>query len=151
MKYLKNEQNAKDGTQQIFIKCIAELHKYEVEYFKSWVYMITKNYCLMQLRNSNQKTTVDIEKVSYTLQQEDSVSIFDQLKEKDITIELMLESLTELLPEQQQCVTLFYLEKKSYQEISELLGFNYMQVKSFIQNGKRNLKNIIEKKMGTQL
>src|SRR5947207_5497092 len=51
MKYLKNEEEAKDGVQQVFLKVINELHKYKVEYFKSWIYMIAKNYCLMQLRD----------------------------------------------------------------------------------------------------
>src|SRR6476646_297552 len=50
MKYLKNEEDAKDSVQQIFLKVIGELHKYKVEYFKSWIYMIAKNHCLMKLR-----------------------------------------------------------------------------------------------------
>jgi RNA polymerase sigma-70 factor (ECF subfamily) len=147
MKYLKNEQNAKDGTQQIFIKCIDELAKYEVTYFKSWVYMITKNYCLMQLRNAGQKIQVDIDQVSYYLKDDaEGDQTIEKLKEKNHTIERMLESLEYLNNEQRQCVTLFYLEKKSYQQIAETVGLTYMQVKSAIQNGKRNLKLIIEKK-----
>ncbi|HRF25092.1 MAG TPA: sigma-70 family RNA polymerase sigma factor, partial [Chitinophagaceae bacterium] len=46
MKYLKNEEEAKDSVQQIFLKVIQELHKYKVEYFKSWLYMVAKNHCL---------------------------------------------------------------------------------------------------------
>ncbi len=148
MKYLKDEQNAKDATQQIFVKCIDELHKYPVEYFKSWVYMITKNYCLMQLRDHPSKKAINIDNVSYSIMDDSSKSSdIEELKEKDITLELMEASLTELTMEQQQCVTLFYLEKKSYQEIAEVLNINYMQVKSAIQNGKRNLKIIILKKL----
>ena len=59
----------------------------------------------------------------------------------------MATSLEELNPEQKQCLILFYLEKKSYQEISENTGFSLMQVKSYIQNGKRNLKILLDKKM----
>ena len=59
----------------------------------------------------------------------------------------MDEAMKELNPEQKQCVTLFYLQKKSYQEINEITGFSMLQVKSYIQNGKRNLKILIEKKM----
>ena len=69
------------------------------------------------------------------------------LVQDDQTIELMNEALKELSPEQRQCVTLFYLQKKSYQEISEETTFSMMQVKSYIQNGKRNLKLMIEKKL----
>ena len=69
------------------------------------------------------------------------------LLQDDRTIGLMTEALKELSPEQQQCVILFYLQKKSYQEISEETGFTLMQVKSYIQNGKRNLRLMIEKKL----
>ena len=71
----------------------------------------------------------------------------DKLLQNDHTLELMEEALKELSAEQQQCVTLFYLQKKSYQEISGATGYNILQVKSYIQNGKRNLKILIEKKL----
>jgi len=48
--------------------------------------------------------------------------------------------------EQKLCVILFYLEKRSYQEIATSTQFTQMQVKSHIQNGKRNLKLLMEKK-----
>jgi RNA polymerase sigma factor (sigma-70 family) len=145
MKYLKNEQNAKDATQQIFIKCIDELAKYQVSYFKSWVYMITKNHCLMHLRT--QKNIIDIDKVSYSLLADEAEDTISKIKETEITLEIMQQSITELNAEQKQCITLFYLEKNSYQDIAEKLEIPYMQVKSAIQNGKRNLKKIIETKM----
>lgn len=69
--------------------------------------------------------------------------------EKDRQLELMAMCLEELNSEQQQCVTLFYLEKKSYQEIAEKTGYSLMQVKSHIQNGKRNLKILLEKKLAS--
>ena len=69
------------------------------------------------------------------------------LVQNDQTIELMTDALRELSPEQRQCVTLFYLQKKSYQEISDETRFTMMQVKSYIQNGKRNLKLMIEKRL----
>ena len=72
------------------------------------------------------------------------------ISQTDHALDLMEESLGELNPEQKQCVTLFYLQKKSYQEISDETGFTMLQVKSFIQNGKRNLKIMIEKKMKQQ-
>jgi RNA polymerase sigma-70 factor (ECF subfamily) len=70
-----------------------------------------------------------------------------ELDEKDKTLSLIEEGLNELNEEQKQCVTLFYLKKKSYQQIVDVTGFNLLQVKSYIQNGKRNLKLIVEKKM----
>jgi RNA polymerase sigma-70 factor (ECF subfamily) len=145
MKYLKNEDEAKDSVQQIFLKVIQELHKYKVEYFKSWLYMVAKNHCLMKLREKQGKKITEIsENLAKTPEEETDRQL--QL-ENDRTLELMETSLRELNPEQRQCVTLFYLQKKSYQEISDITGFSMLQVKSFIQNGKRNLKILIEKKM----
>jgi RNA polymerase sigma-70 factor (ECF subfamily) len=144
MKYLKNEDEAKDSVQQIFLKVIQELQKYKVEYFKSWLYMVAKNYCLMKLRDKQGKTTAEInERVAATPGEETDQQA---LLMNEQTLILMEASLKELNPEQQQCVTLFYLQKKSYQEVSEETGFTLLQVKSYIQNGKRNLKLLIERK-----
>lgn len=146
MKYLKNEDEAKDSVQQVFLKVIQELHKYKVEYFKSWLYMVAKNHCLMRLREKQGKITAEInEKLTAQPHEETDRQ---QLVTNDHTLTVMEESLKELNPEQRQCVTLFYLEKKSYQEVSDETGFSLLQVKSYIQNGKRNLKIMIEKKLG---
>jgi RNA polymerase sigma-70 factor (ECF subfamily) len=144
MKYLKNEEEAKDSVQQIFLKVIMELQKYKVEYFKSWIYMVAKNHCLMKLREKNSKAIELNENLLRTPEEEkDKTTII----EDEYTLELMNEALHELNPEQKQCVTLFYLHKKSYQQISEETGYSLLQVKSYIQNGKRNLKLMIEKKL----
>ncbi len=145
MKYLKNEEEAKDGVQQVFLKAIQELQKYRVEYFKSWLYMVAKNHCLMKLREKQGKITTEIsEKLSLSPQEDTDLQA---LLHNEHAYQLLEESLKELNREQQQCVTLFYLEKKSYQEVSETTGFSMLQVKSYIQNGKRNLRNMIEKKL----
>ena len=144
MKYLKNEEEARDSVQQIFLKVIQELQKYKVDYFKSWLYMVAKNHCLMQIRERQGKQIVEITDRTQLINEEKDKK---QLQEEDLTMELMAESLNELNLEQQQCVTLFYLQKMSYQEITEATGFTLLQVKSYIQNGKRNLKLLIEKKL----
>ncbi len=145
MKYLKNEEEAKDSVQQIFLKVIQELHKYKVEYFKSWLYMVAKNHCLMKLRERSGKAMVEINE-RLTIKPEEETNL-QALIDNDHTLELLEASLKELNLEQQQCVTLFYLEKKSYQEVSDETGYNLLQVKSYIQNGKRNLKILIENKL----
>lgn len=145
MKYLKNEEEAKDCVQQIFLKAITELSKYKVEYFKSWIYMVGKNHCLMKIRDSRGKHSVEI--ADNMAKQEDDSDLKRQLLEKDHTLNTLHESLDELNDEQKQCVTLFYLQKKSYQQVMEITGYNMLQVKSYIQNGKRNLKLILEKKL----
>ena len=140
MKYLKNPEDARDAVQQIFLKVITELHKYEVSFFSSWIYMIAKNHCLMVLRNQKQKIPVDrvTEPVAET---EDP----DPLKNENLLKDLK-EALQYLNPEQRTCIRKFYLEKKSYQTISSETGFNLLKVKSYIQNGKRNLRLLLEHK-----
>lgn len=141
MKYLKNEEDAKDCVQQIFLKVISELHKYKVEYFKSWIYMIAKNHCLMKIR-SNKKYHIELDEKILPPQEEDNKNIHI---EKDQLLTTMQQSIKQLSTEQQQCVTLFYLEKKSYAEVAEITGYSMLQVKSNLQNAKRNLKIMIKK------
>jgi RNA polymerase sigma factor (sigma-70 family) len=148
MKYLKNEEEAKDAVQQVFLKAITELNRYPVQYFKSWLYMVTKNHCLMKLRQKTGTISADID--NQQIPDETDPAALHHHIEKDRTLELMNSSLDELVHEQKQCVTLFYLEKRSYQQIAEQTGYTVMQVKSYIQNGKRNLKHMLEKKIKNQ-
>ena len=143
MKYLKNEEEAKDAVQQVFLKVINEMHKYKVDYFKSWIYMVAKNHCLMKLRDKG-KYTVEINE--QLIATPDETTDKNNYIEKDKTLTSMAVALTQLNKEQQLCVTLFYLEKKSYQEITAQTQYSLLQVKSHIQNGKRNLKLLMEKK-----
>jgi len=145
MKYLKNEEEAKDSVQQIFLKVIQELHKYKVEYLKSWLYMVAKNHCLMKLREKQGKITVEI--TDRLAARQENETDMQALLKNELALDLMAGALKELNPEQQQCVTLFYLHKKSYQEVSDATGYSMLQVKSYIQNGKRNLKILIERKL----
>lgn len=145
MKYLKNEEAAKDAVQQIFLKVIHELKRYKVQYFKSWLYMIARNYCLMELRKHPAKNVADINENI-----RDEEPTFQREMEKEKLLSLMEVAMDELSSDQKTCITLFYLDKKSYQQISTQTGFNLMQVKSFIQNGKRNLKLLVEKKLREQ-
>lgn len=141
MKYLKNEEDARDCVQQIFLKVINELHKYRVEYFKSWIYMIAKNHCLMKLRR-NKAIAVELNE-QITLVINDNLNKTERI-EKEKLLAKMQEAIEKLNPQQQQCVNLFYLQKKSYAEITEITGLTMMQVKSHLQNGKRNLKMMME-------
>ncbi len=142
MKYLKNEEEAKDSVQHVFLKVIGELQKYQVEYFKSWLYMVAKNHCLMKLRNKGKATTEINERIFATPEESADSSLH---LEKETLLTNMAAALQQLNAEQQRCVTLFYFEKKSYQEVAETTGYNLLQVKSHIQNGKRNLKIMLER------
>jgi RNA polymerase sigma factor (sigma-70 family) len=141
MKYLKNPEEARDAVQQIFLKAITELHKYEVSYFSSWLYMIAKNHCLMLLRSQRRGIPVESLKDPVVLSEDP-----DLLKSENL-LKNLEEALQHLNPEQKTCIRLFYLHKKSYQTISAETGYNLLQVKSYIQNGKRNLRLLLEKKL----
>ena len=144
MKYLKNEEEAKDAVQQVFLKVLTEVAKYKIDFFKSWLYMVAKNHCLMKLRAQQGKYTQMLQEEAAI---EQHVTDRNDLLATEKTYSLLEQSVDELNLEQKQCVTLFYLEKKSYQQITEATGFNLMQVKSHIQNGKRNLRMLLEKKL----
>ncbi|GAO43659.1 RNA polymerase sigma factor [Flavihumibacter petaseus] len=143
MKYLKQEDAARDAVQQIFLKAITELEKYKVDYIKSWLYMIARNHCLMQFRDKNRFPVEITEHIQLAAEEEN----LNHAREKDQLLEWMHEGLQDLNQEQQQCVTLFYLEKNTYQQIAARTGYSLPQVKSFIQNGKRNLKQLIQRRL----
>ncbi|GAB3005355.1 sigma-70 family RNA polymerase sigma factor [Niabella terrae] len=148
MKYLKNETEARDAVQQIFLKVIQELPKYRVDYFKSWLYMVGRNYCLTLLRDRKGKIPVPFAEESVQ-------SPVPEPAGSDSRVDLLENGLLEaalknLNPEQHECVTLFYLKKMSYQQVSQSTGYSLLQVKSYIQNGKRNMKLYLEKKLKDQ-
>jgi RNA polymerase sigma-70 factor (ECF subfamily) len=144
MKYLKNEEEAKDAVQQIFLKVLGEAGKYKIDYFKSWLYMVAKNYCLMRLRTIQGRQTKEISERIEIAADEENRSIF---AENEKTYFLLEEAMKELSIEQERCVIMFYLQKRSYHQIAEHTGYSLLQVKSYIQNGKRNLKLLLEKKI----
>ena len=139
MKYLKNEVESQDITMQIFEELHSKLLKHEINYFKSWLYMVTKNECFMFLRKSKSQNTTDFSE-SYDVEQ-----TIEDVQSKEKSLELLENAIEDLKPEQKRCVKLFYLEEKSYQQISAELNLSLMKVKSAIQNGKRNIKLQLEK------
>ena len=139
MKYLKNEVESQDITMQIFEELHSKLLKHEINYFKSWLYMVTKNECFMFLRKSKIQNTTDFSE-SYDVEQ-----TIEDVQSKEKSLELLENAIEDLKPEQKRCVKLFYLEEKSYQQISAELNLSLMKVKSAIQNGKRNIKLQLEK------
>ena len=143
LKYLKEEQEARDAVQQVFLKVLTEAGRFRIEFFKSWLYMVAKNHCLMKLRSQQGRRMHDIENHSFAAPEDSR----DELLANEQTYRHLEWALGELGQEQRQCVTLFYLDKKSYQQVSDATGYSLMQVKSYIQNGKRNLRILLERKL----
>ena len=142
LKYLKNNEAAKDSVMQIFEELVVKLKKHEVENFKSWLYQVAKNHCLMQLRSPKNLKTVEI---SPTLMQNEENVHLNGVLEREENLEKMEHCLKTLTDEQQTAIRLFYLEGKCYNEIVEATGREWKDVRSFIQNGRRNLKLCMEK------
>ena len=143
MKYLKDETEARDCVQQIFLKVLTEIGKYRIDFFKSWLYMVAKNHCLMRLREKGSKSPKELSDHHAVAVDIDKQELITNEK----TYDLLEEALNELSEEQKQTVILFYLNKNSYHQVSEKTGFTLMQVKSYIQNDKRNLKILLDKKI----
>ena len=137
LKYLKNEVRAQDETINIFEKLMTDLKEKEVKQFKPWLYVVCRNHCLMYLRkNKHWKDRKQDDEILNRLADEgEDYQIKEDLLNR---LEGALENLND---EQQVCVKLFYIEGRSYQEVSDLTGYELNKVKSYIQNGKRNLKN----------
>jgi RNA polymerase sigma factor (sigma-70 family) len=142
IKYLKEHEAAKDAVMGIFEELISKLLKHEVGNFKGWVYTLARNYCLMQLRSKKRIVTLAEDDLMQSAENLHLNGVFD--KEEDlIQLEKCIESLS---PDQKQTVQLFYLKEKSYKEIAGLTNTEWNQVRSLIQNARRNLKNCMEKK-----
>ncbi|MGZ3901329.1 MAG: RNA polymerase sigma factor, partial [Bacteroidia bacterium] len=149
--YFRDKDIAKDMVMQIFEKLIVELRKTEIKNFKGWLSFVIRNHCISELRKSKQKHFVsesylDFELKETTLQAEVSIELVDE--------ELMLQYMTTSLPllkeNQRVCIELFYLKNLSYQEISAQTNLSLNEIKSNIQNGKRNLKLMISEKLNNR-
>ncbi len=141
MKYLKNREQAEDAVQQVFLKALTHLPE-ELHNFKGWLYVLTRNYCLQELREKTNMVTGDA-----LVNVAGAESSQTEMLQEEYTIGQMEEALNELPDEQKKTIELFYLKKMSYNQVMERTGYNFMQVKSYIQNGKRKLKLILLQKL----
>lgn len=148
LKYYKDREESKDAVMQIFEKLIVEIEKHEVTNFRAWLYVMTKHFCLRQLQKKNSsskkfKQFYDEKIMESTI----DLSPLDDAPEKDMNAALR-ECIEKLKKEQKACIELFYFKEKCYEEVSEELSLELKKVKSYIQNGKRNLKICLEKENG---
>lgn len=147
IKYLKDEDEAKDAVMNVFEKLMSDLLKHEVQYFKSWLYTFSKNHCLMIIRTkqSRLKKEIDLQIHASSFMETETNLHLNSHEAKETEYNALEKAMEELNEEQRKCIDLFYLKEKSYQEIAQTTGYSLNEVKSFIQNGKRNLKIKLEK------
>jgi len=142
LKYLKDADSAQDAVMQIFEVILEKAARHEIREFCTWLYSVSKNHCLQLLRKNKREIPTDFS--GMVMESNDTVHLFDKQEgERKLTA---LERCMEQLPlPQRESVRLFFLEEKSYAEVAEATAYNIKSVKSYIQNGKRNLKICIEK------
>ena len=148
LKYLQNNAEAEDATMQIFEKLITELKKHHVTAFKPWLHVVVKNECMMKFRKNSSDhkhlTSFKNETGGFVENAEEvHLQEAQDAEDKEFVLEHLKEGLEELKESQQECIELFYMKGCSYVEISRMTGYTPNEVKSHIQNGKRNLKKYI--------
>ncbi|MBT3386236.1 MAG: sigma-70 family RNA polymerase sigma factor [Prolixibacteraceae bacterium] len=147
LKYFKEPEKSKDAVIELFEKVQTQIQKHEVKNFKSWVYVVTKNHCLMELRKTKTGEMILVssnEELANFMENETELHPIDKGPDKKLETALN-RCIEKLKAEQKKCIRLFYYENKCYREIAGLLKLDEKKVKSFIQNGKRNLKICLEK------
>lgn len=151
IKYLKNHAEAEDATMQVFEKLISDLKKHHITIFKPWLHVVVKNHCMMEFRKGTtaNKNSANLRyELGNVVENTEEIHLIEakEKEDKEFILEHLKEGMDELNEDQQTCIELFYMKDCSYQEISKITGFTMNEVKSYIQNGKRNLKNYITAK-----
>lgn len=141
IKYLGDQETAKDAVMNIYQELVEKVKLHSIDNFKSWLYVVTKNHCLMQIRKNKKMATTDFD--GLVMQSED-FSHLEKVFEKERQLDKLGGCMQKLNEEQSQTVRLFYLENKCYNEISAITGFDWNKVRSLVQNGRRNLKICME-------
>ena len=148
MKYLKNEEDSRDAVIVLFENLMHDLVRFNIKSFAPWLHSVAKNYCLMQLRKKrlvfNDEHGIQQAESTLLSVPQDMIFMNEDISHEHLkNLDQAIESLNE---QQKKCIRLFYLDEKSYNEVAEETGFTMNEVKSFIQNGKRNLKNYLLRK-----
>lgn len=142
LKYLQDQDDSKDAVSRIFEKLLNDLKRMKITHFKSWLYTVAKNHCLMELRKKPESRSIEV--------LENSISVDEapnRFHAKELQLTSLEKAITQLKDHQRLCIELFYLKEMSYQLIATKTNFSFKEVKSHIQNGKRNLKQILERDM----
>ena len=145
LKYFKDTERSKDAVMEIFEELNTKLRQHEVENFKGWLHVLARNYCLMQMRSPRNMKTAEFN--ADFMQLEENTHLNSEALEKESNFVKMEQCLETLPDEQKDSVRLFYLENKCYNEIAAITGYDWNKVRSYIQNGRRNLKLCMDGKV----
>jgi RNA polymerase sigma-70 factor (ECF subfamily) len=150
-KYLRDEAKAEDAVIDIFEILLDKLREVEVSYFKSWLYIVARNHVLLLIRKAGRQSEVSLDEMTeknpdgfMEIADEDTLNI--ETDSIQIDDSLVQEAIQSLKPAQQVCIDCFFIKGMSYQQTAQHTGFDIKEVKSHLQNGKRNLKIYLESK-----
>ena len=149
LKYFKNREESKDGVMQIFEKLIIEIPKHKIENYKNWLHVVTKNYCLMQLRSDKsekEKLSEWVNDPAVFMETDTDLHPLDNDEDSGLIDKALEDCIERLNAEQKNCIRQFYFENRCYSEIAVNLALDVKKVKSYLQNGKRNLKICLKEK-----
>jgi RNA polymerase sigma factor (sigma-70 family) len=140
LKYLQDEELAKDAVMGIFEALVTKAKQHDIKQFQSWLYVVSRNYCLMELRSGKKAEMISLDGLM-----EFSPFLHHTEDNREVVMKTLEDCMEKLPKNQRQSIDLFYLGEKCYKEIADVMGFSLNEVKSYIQNGKRNLKICMEK------
>lgn len=150
LKYLKNKEESRDATMDVFESLMEKLPKQkEIRSFNLWIYQVTRNECFSRLKMAKKVTIESLdenfseENADFFMENEGFLTLINE-QDREISDDLLLDAIDQLKPDQKACIKAFYLDELSYKQIEEQLGYPFVKVKSYIQNGKRNLKGILK-------
>ena len=141
IKYLRNVGDSEDALMEITEKLHLDIKQHEIKQWKGWLYMVSRNHCLMRLRKAGLKLQYP-ETLPEVQAQDDTL---DETQTKELLLQVLNRKLGLLKKEQSECLTMFFLEEKSYKQIAMQTNFSINDIKSHLQNGKLNLKKMLLK------
>jgi RNA polymerase sigma-70 factor (ECF subfamily) len=142
LKYLQQEAAAQDAVQVVFVQLWQNIHQYQIRNFKPWLGQVLKNHCLMELRKKSPEQLIDASASMEFMEYEEEWHL--KVKDEQV-LQHLQKCLSELNQDQKKCIQLFYIDQHSYAQTAMATGFTDKEVKSYIQNGKRNLKICLKK------
>lgn len=142
LRYLKNQEASEDAVMDIMEQLIQNLHRYDIKDFKNWLFLVTRNHCYMRLRGQTHILIDDLSSIDDEQVMENHQEMHLHIEQKE---DHLHEAIERLKGPQKDCIILFYFKRKTYREIAESTGYDEKKVKSYIQNGKRNLRLELEK------
>jgi RNA polymerase sigma-70 factor (ECF subfamily) len=143
LKYLRDEAEAQDAVMQLFEVLMTKVLQHEIQVFRTWLYSVTRNHCLQLLRE--RRRALPVESLSGVMESEMILHLLDETEEEDERIPALRDCMEKLPENQRVSILRFFAEEMSYADIAEATGYPLKSVKSYIQNGKRNLKICIER------